>query len=213
MFDTLAARLADGVKVRIVVSDPANRGAIGSGGYSQIKSLNEISDVLRKRLEVVTGSLPQAKAAMCANLQLASSRYSDGATWADGKPYAQHHKLVSVDGSAFYIGSKNLYPSWLQDFGYIVESPTAAGQLKSKLLDPQWTYSRTAATYDYTRHLPGLTETAAARGGTGHVVEPHTGKSPRAARVGRGATSSCIPHERSDRGRRRRPQCSGACRC
>lgn len=153
VFDTLAAKLADGVKVRIVVSDPANRGAIGSGGYSQIKSLNEISDVLRKRLEVVTGSLPQAKAAMCANLQLASSRYSDSATWADGKPYAQHHKLVSVDGSAFYIGSKNLYPSWLQDFGYIVESPTAAGQLKSKLLDPQWTYSRTAATYDYTRGI------------------------------------------------------------
>ena len=35
------------MKVRIVVSDPANRGTIGSGGYSQIKSLNEVSDVLR----------------------------------------------------------------------------------------------------------------------------------------------------------------------
>ncbi|MEV0180066.1 hypothetical protein AB0I54_12305 [Streptomyces sp. NPDC050625] len=54
LYDTLAAKLADGVKVRIVVSDPTNRGAIGSGGYSQIKSLNEISDVLRKRLELVT---------------------------------------------------------------------------------------------------------------------------------------------------------------
>ncbi|UXY25489.1 phospholipase D-like domain-containing protein [Streptomyces sp. HUAS TT20] len=153
LYDALAGKLADGVKVRIVVSDPANRGAIGSGGYSQIKSLNEISDVLRKRLELVTGGLPQAEAAMCANLQLASSRSSDSATWADGKPYAQHHKLVSVDGSAFYIGSKNLYPAWLQDFGYIVESPTAAGQLKTNLLDPQWTYSRATATYDYTRGI------------------------------------------------------------
>ncbi|MFE0510699.1 phospholipase, partial [Streptomyces sp. NPDC058964] len=151
LYDTLAAKMADGVKVRIVVSDPANRGAVGSGGYSQIKSLDEISDVLRKRLELVTGSRPQAQAVMCANLQLATGRYSDSAKWSDGKPYAQHHKLVSVDGSAFYLGSKNLYPSWLQDFGYIVESPAAAGQLKTELLDPQWKYSRTTATYDYAR--------------------------------------------------------------
>lgn len=153
LYDTLAAKIADGVKVRIVVSDPANRGAIGSGGYSQIKSLSEISDVLRKRLALVTGSLPQAQAAMCANLQLATARSSDSATWSDGKPYAQHHKLVSVDGSAFYLGSKNLYPSWLQDFGYLVESPTAARQLTTKLLDPQWTYSRATATYDYARGI------------------------------------------------------------
>ncbi|MFJ3233969.1 phospholipase [Streptomyces sp. NPDC086787] len=151
LYDTLAARMADGVKVRIVVSDPANRGAVGSGGYSQIKSLDEISEVLGKRLELVTGDRTKARAAMCANLQLAAGRYSDSATWSDGKPYAQHHKLVSVDGSAFYLGSKNLYPSWLQDFGYIVESPAAAGQLKSELLDPQWNYSKATATYDYAR--------------------------------------------------------------
>lgn len=83
---------------------------------------------------------------MCSNLQLASFRSSDSRTWADGKPYALHHKLVSVDDSAFYIGSKNLYPAWLQDFGYIVESPAAAQQLKTELLDPEWKYSQRAAT-------------------------------------------------------------------
>lgn len=153
LYDALAAKMAAGVKVRIVVSDPANRGAVGSGGYSQIKSLNEISDVLRGRLALVTGGLPQAKAAMCANLQLATSRNSDSATWADGKPFAQHHKLVSVDGSAFYIGSKNLYPSWLQDFGYVVESPSAAAQLDANLLAPQWKYSQATATFDYARGI------------------------------------------------------------
>ncbi|MFI0923753.1 hypothetical protein ACH4TP_07475 [Streptomyces sp. NPDC021012] len=70
-----------------------------------------------------------------------------------GKPYAQHHKLVSVDDSAFSIGSKNLYPSWLQDFGYVIESPAAARQLAHGLLAPQWKYSQATATatYDYTR--------------------------------------------------------------
>ncbi|MGW2601311.1 phospholipase D-like domain-containing protein [Streptomyces klenkii] len=153
LYDALAAKLAAGVKVRIVVSDPENRGAVGSGGYSQIKSLNEISDLLRNRLSLLPGGAQGAKTAMCSNLQLATARSSDSAKWADGKPYAQHHKLVSVDDSAFYIGSKNLYPSWLQDFGYIVESPEAARQLDAELLAPQWKYSQATATFDYARGI------------------------------------------------------------
>ncbi|GAA0691041.1 hypothetical protein GCM10010193_51800 [Kitasatospora atroaurantiaca] len=153
LYDLLAAKLAAGVKVRIVVSDPANRGAVGSGGYSQIKSLSEISDTLRARLAASTGDAQQAKATMCRNLQLASFRAAPSATWADGHPYALHHKLVAVDGAAFYIGSKNLYPAWLQDFGYVVESPVAAAQLDAGLLAPEWQYSQAAATVDYTRGL------------------------------------------------------------
>ncbi|MEU6866841.1 phospholipase D-like domain-containing protein [Streptomyces sp. NPDC046876] len=153
VYDALAAKIAGGVKVRIVVSDPANRGAVGSGGYSQIKSLSEISDTLRDRLALVTGDQGTAKAAMCSNLQLATFRSSQSPKWADGRPYAQHHKVVSVDDSAFYIGSKNLYPAWLQDFGYVVEDPAAAVQLKDQLLAPQWQYSRATATVDHERGL------------------------------------------------------------
>lgn len=153
LFDALAGKLADGVKVRIVVSDPGNRGAVGSGGYSQIKSLNEISDTLAARLTARLGDQAQARTAMCQNLQLASFRAASAPTWADGHPYALHHKLVSVDGSAFFIGSKNLYPAWLQDFGYVVENRTAAAQLDTQLLAPQWQYSQAAATYDYSRGL------------------------------------------------------------
>ncbi|MYT21215.1 phospholipase, partial [Streptomyces sp. SID7760] len=153
VYDALAARMVAGVKVRIVVSDPANRGAVGSGGYSQIKSLSEISDTLRDRLALLTGDRGAAKATMCSNLQLATFRSSKSPTWADGHPYAQHHKVVSVDDSAFYIGSKNLYPAWLQDFGYVVESPAAAAQLNARLLAPQWQYSRATATIDHERAL------------------------------------------------------------
>ncbi len=149
LYDTLAAKLADGVKVRIVVSDPANRGAVGSGGYSQIKSLAEISDLLKARLTALTGDKGKAAAALCGNLQLATFRAAPTATWADGHPYALHHKLVAVDDSAFYIGSKNLYPAWLQDFGYIVEDGNAAAQLDRELLAPEWKYSRATATVDW----------------------------------------------------------------
>ncbi|MDH6143424.1 MULTISPECIES: phospholipase D-like domain-containing protein [Kitasatospora] len=155
LYDTLAAKLAAGVKVRIVVSDPANRGLVGSGGYSQIKSLNEVSDTLLNHLAALTGSSQSAHTAMCQNLQLATFRAAATPTWADGHPYALHHKLVSVDGSAFYTGSKNLYPAYLQDFGYIVEDPTAASQLDANLLTPEWQYSQAAATFDYTRGVCG----------------------------------------------------------
>ncbi|MEU1509752.1 phospholipase [Kitasatospora sp. NPDC005748] len=153
LYDLLAAKLVAGVKVRIVVSDPANRGTVGSGGYSQIKSLSEVSDVLRARLTRLTGDPAKAGAALCGNLQLASFRAAPTATWADGHPYALHHKLVAVDGSAFYTGSKNLYPAWLQDFGYVVEDKGAAAQLDRDLLAPEWTYSQAAATVDWTTGL------------------------------------------------------------
>ncbi|AUG75440.1 phospholipase [Kitasatospora sp. MMS16-BH015] len=149
LYQALAAKLAAGVKVRIVVSDPANRGAVGSGGYSQIKSLAEISDVLKARLTELTGDAGKAGAALCGNLQLATFRAADAPTWADGHPYALHHKLVAVDGSAFFIGSKNLYPAWLQDFGYVVEDRGAAGRLDRELLAPEWRYSQATATVDW----------------------------------------------------------------
>lgn len=153
LYDLLAAKLAAGVKVRIVVSDPANRGAVGSGGYSQIKSLSEISDELQARIAAQSGNAAGAKATMCQNLQLASFRAAPTANWADGHPFALHHKVVTVDGSAFFVGSKNLYPAWLQDFGYLVESPSAAAQLDTNLLAPEWQYSQAAATVDYTRGI------------------------------------------------------------
>ncbi len=153
LYDQLAAKLAAGVKVRIVLSDPLNRGSAGSGGYSFIKSLAEVSTALRNRLALVTGDQASARAAMCGNLQLASFRHAPEATWADGKPYALHNKLVVVDDSTFYVGSKNLYPAWLQDFGYIVEDRAAAQQLKAEVLDPEWRYSAAAATFDHTRGI------------------------------------------------------------
>ncbi|MFD8396603.1 phospholipase D-like domain-containing protein [Streptomyces sp. NPDC059680] len=152
LYAALAAKIAAGVKVRIVVSDPANRGGL-SGGYSQIKSLSEISDLLRDRLTSITGNSDMARRTICTNLQLASFRQSMEPNWADGHPYPLHHKLISVDDSAFYIGSKNLYPAWLQDFGYIVEDQAAATQLKEELLDPEWRYSQATATIDYKRGI------------------------------------------------------------
>lgn len=150
LFDILASKLKGGVKVRIVVSDPGSYAPFGIG-YSNITSLAQISNPLLNRLTLLTGSAEIARRIMCSNLQLAPIREAATSAWADGNPYRQHSKLIVVDDSVFYIGSKNLYPTSLQDYGYIVESPTAAAQLTANLLDLQWRYSQTAATVDYRR--------------------------------------------------------------
>jgi phosphatidylserine/phosphatidylglycerophosphate/cardiolipin synthase-like enzyme len=152
LYDALAAKLIAGVKVRLVLSDPANYGPIGSG-YSYIKSLTEVTAALRGRIAAKTGDAAGARATMCGNLQLASFRSAPEARWADGKPYALHNKLVVVDRSTFYLGSRNLYPAWLQDFGYIVESQSATAELKTAYLDREWQYSKATALVDYQRGI------------------------------------------------------------
>ncbi|MER5564112.1 phospholipase [Streptomyces sp. NPDC002506] len=165
LFDILAAKLNEGVKVRIAISTPGNE-----YNYSNIASFEEIRRPLRERLALhLGGDGPAhhelAESKMRAHLQLASVANAapvaeqdgkdpgDGTgskgRWADGKTCANHSKLVAVDDTAFYIGSKNLYPAWLQDHGYIVEDRAASRQLREHLLDPQWKYSKGTAYYDW----------------------------------------------------------------
>ena len=91
---------------------------------------------------------------MCQSLQLAPLRHAPGAgSWANGNTIANHAKTVSVDDQAFYIGSKNLYPATLQDFGYIVEDSAAAAQYYLNYQLPMWQNSRSAAVVDYQQNI------------------------------------------------------------
>ena len=56
----------------------------------------------------------------------------------DGKKTLSHHKLWIVDDETFYIGSHNIYPSALQQFGVIVSSKPAVEELKQRVWDPLW---------------------------------------------------------------------------
>jgi phosphatidylserine/phosphatidylglycerophosphate/cardiolipin synthase-like enzyme len=181
LFDILAQKLVDGVKVRIVVSDPASK-SVGAG-YSNGGSLASISDPLLARVAAITGDQASAQAAMCQNLQLATIRDANTATWADGSPFALHTKLIEVDDSAFYIGSKNLYPTQLQDFGLIVEDPAATAQLESNLLDPEWQYSQGSATFDWEQGIcpypvPSTGSTGNTGGATATGYTGNTGGNP-----------------------------------
>jgi phosphatidylserine/phosphatidylglycerophosphate/cardiolipin synthase-like enzyme len=143
LLDVLAAKMAAGTKVRIVISNP------GRPDYSNIDNLAVAYKSLYDRVRLTTAYDAQAHRVLRNNLQLAPFRASNEQTWPDGYKYRLHTKLVVVDDTAFYVGSRNVYPDTTQDHGFIVEDRNAAAQLNTEFLDKQWLYSRNAAICDY----------------------------------------------------------------
>lgn len=150
LFDILADKLIAQIPVQIVTSTPgANQGALAP--YANAKELTQVTDVLlRKVKQRANVSDAQAKQIVCSSLQYAPIRIANGVdTWANGDQIANHSKVVSVDDAAFYIGSKNLYPATLQDFGYIVEDPAAAAEFNNQYQSVIWYHSKPAAIVDF----------------------------------------------------------------
>lgn len=58
-----------------------------------------------------------------------------------------HHKFWMIDDKIFYIGSHNIYPASLQEFGLIIESSSAAKILLNTFWDPMWKYAEKYTSY------------------------------------------------------------------
>jgi hypothetical protein len=84
-------------------------------------------------------------ALVCRRLHLAPLRLGSEDAWPSGKPLGVHAKFWMVDERAFYIGSENLYPTELQEFGYIVENRLAVQTALRDYWNKVWEWSRRAA--------------------------------------------------------------------
>ena len=143
--ERVMAALADivsGIPVTIVIADEG--ATAGGASYSNGYKLKDLATVLK---QVVAAAKPSANARqlVCQGVGLAGVRTLDAAKWPNGSPYANHAKVVWVDGAAFYVGSENLYPARLQELGLLVEDSAAAATIKSSYLDSLWTRSRQGA--------------------------------------------------------------------
>ena len=157
LFDVLADKLLQDVKVQIVTSTPGAKQSIVAP-YSNMKKMSDITDILVRKVKS-RGNLSSsnAKAKICQNLQLAPLRIASGVgTWSNGNSIGNHAKVISVDQAAFYVGSKNLYPATLQDFGYIVEETEAAKTFYEEYQTPLWFNSQSAAVVDYNQGICNL---------------------------------------------------------
>jgi phosphatidylserine/phosphatidylglycerophosphate/cardiolipin synthase-like enzyme len=123
----------------------------GAVGLSKATYSNDIpvADVARNIRAVVQSRTKLAaadlNALLCQHLHIAPFRFGPDAAWPDGHPIGDHGKFWMVDDHVFYIGSDNMYPSDLQEFGYVIDDRAAADTVRRDYWDPLWKWSRLAA--------------------------------------------------------------------
>lgn len=96
------------------------------------------------RYRIRTGPDP-INAMLCSHVHLAPLRFGPDGSWPHGLAIGNHAKLWMVDDRLFYIGSDNVYPVNLQEFGYIVDDRQAAAELIDAYWNPLWQWSQRAA--------------------------------------------------------------------
>jgi phosphatidylserine/phosphatidylglycerophosphate/cardiolipin synthase-like enzyme len=153
MIDFLRRRDGD---IYIVLS---NLGSMGHSGffYSNDVTLAQFALHLRDAVQArVYARDPFARyqanvgpdptnALLCEHVHLAPLRFGPDAEWPGGHPIANHSKFWMVDERTFYIGSDNMYPVNLQEYGYIIDDPRTAQALTDAYWTPLWEWSSRAA--------------------------------------------------------------------
>jgi len=158
--DSTIDRLVDFLRrkegdIYIVLS---NYGAVGNvSTYSNDVTLRQLALHLRDavqdrvyahdpllRYEIRNGPDP-VNAMLCSRVHLAPIRFGPDARWPGGEPIGNHAKFWMVDERAFYIGSDNMYPVNLQEYGYIVDDHQAAEEITNAYWKPLWEWSSKAA--------------------------------------------------------------------
>ncbi len=153
MIDFLRQRNGD---IYIVLS---NIDSVGNSGnfYSNDVTLAQLALHLRDAVQArVYARDPSARyranmgpdptnALLCEHVHLAPLRFGPDAEWPGGNAIANHSKFWMVDERTFYIGSDNMYPVNLQEFGYIVDDAKAAQTLTDAYWTPLWEWSSRAA--------------------------------------------------------------------
>ena len=134
--------MARGGDVYLVLS---NVSALGPR-YSNAIPLEDVGEHMRQLTHRRTGlDGKELDAMLCRHLHLAPFRVGPDETWAEGQRLTVHAKFWMVDDRVFYIGAENLYPTDLQELGYIVEDRAAAATARRDYWDQVWTWSRRAA--------------------------------------------------------------------
>ncbi len=154
--DEMIDLMERGGDVYVVLSNP---GSIGNGGspYHNDVPLRAVAkrlkDNVQKRIDTadprsryaVRNGPDPVNALLCSRFHLAPFRFGPDDSWPGGKTISNHAKLWMVDDRIFYIGSDNMYPVNLQEFGYIVDDRKAADTLIESYWNPLWQWSSRAA--------------------------------------------------------------------
>lgn len=141
--NAIAKAIANRHDVYIVLSNDGSKG--GKNPYS-MGTLKRQADKLKSYVAAKSGKEGAAlNDLLCDKLHLSTLRFGKSDAWPDLTPFANHSKFFMVDDNVAYVGSANLYPSDLQEYGVFLSDPQAIAGLKSQYWDQLWNYSSRVA--------------------------------------------------------------------
>jgi phosphatidylserine/phosphatidylglycerophosphate/cardiolipin synthase-like enzyme len=146
LLERLAAAIARGVDVYLVMSntDGGFFGASYSNDWTSEQTAQKMGEYMASRSDLFAPGT-DVVGLLCQKLHVASVRLGTADTWPDGHIFANHAKFVMVDAQAFYLGSQNLYPADLAEFGFIIDSADAAKHVLASYWGPLWNSSKRVA--------------------------------------------------------------------
>lgn len=134
--DELVDAIVRGVDVYVIKSSVVSK--FGYGLYSSADTLDFLGRAVEKKAG--KGAFLRKKGTywrqVCDKVHFAPLRYSTQNP-PDGK-VKSHTKLVMVDDAAFYMGSQNIYPANLQEYGYFVFDKKLAQTMLKDYWNPAW---------------------------------------------------------------------------
>lgn len=126
----LNALINKNAKVDILVSNDDG----GAGGYGDDMGGLALQGVIIDLLTEKIGDKTKAQALASKLLTIKQTPYSDKTNSAT----YNHAKVWIVDDTAFYVGSDNIYPGYLQEFGYIIGDKATCSQFITDYWDRVW---------------------------------------------------------------------------
>lgn len=142
--------------VYVVLSNPGSIGNSGSPYFNDVPMealAKRLKEIVQKRVDAADPKSRYAirrgpdpvNALLCSRFHLAPFRFGPDDSWPGGKTIANHSKFWMVDDRVFYIGSDNMYPVNLQEFGYIIDDRKGADAMLESYWNPLWQWSKRAA--------------------------------------------------------------------
>lgn len=151
---TLAKFLTKNGQIYIIISDAGAQGEDGIS-YSYNVPLRAIAKRFFKktvheyRKEKRKKTKQDIADQLCRNLHIAHivtvpvvPVIGTETRWGDNSPFGNHAKVWIIDDKAFYVGSHNMYPANLQEFGYIIFGENITNDFINQYWNKIWALSK-----------------------------------------------------------------------
>lgn len=138
-----------GVQVYIVQTNPDAKSGASAAYSTGMPPAAVMSSMMNIATNLEQGPrykrVAAAQTYLCSNVHLTTIRFGPDEEWPGGKKIGNHAKVWIVDDKIFYVGSDNIYPASLQEFGYIIDDAGAMETFLKDYWNPLWQASSRVA--------------------------------------------------------------------